>query len=201
MIQKKIRMIGLVLGALALSPVSVLAQDTAMETPSAVDAPATEQPAVPAADTVAADTEAATPAAPKTIYEGGIDPNEIMPIVFSYWERAAINDARNSRGLVRPPTEEELMRDLKNDQKVRPPPEEREISLGGIVYVSGGEWTIWLNGKRVTPAAIPSEVLDLKVYKEYVEMKWFDDYTNQIFPVRLRSHQRFNIDMRIFLPG
>jgi hypothetical protein len=95
------------------------------------------------------------------------------------------------------------MRDLKTApaEKVKPPPEEREITLGGIVYVDGDDWTIWLNGKRVNPKAIPKEVIDLKVYKEYVEMKWFDDYTNQIFPLRMRTHQRFNLDARIFLPG
>jgi hypothetical protein len=32
-------------------------------------------------------------------------------------------------------------------------------------------------------------------------MKWFDEYTNQVFPIRLRPHQRFNIDARMFLPG
>jgi hypothetical protein len=163
--------------------------------------PASSDGSVPAmANTVATDPAVQTPA---TQYEGGINPNEIMPIVFSYWERAAVNDARNARGLVRPPTDEELMRGIKNPQgeKVKPPPEEREIKLGGIVFVANNDWTIWLNGKRVTPDAIPTEVMDLKVYKEYVEMKWFDDYTNQIFPLRIRAHERFNIDTRIFLPG
>ncbi len=161
--------------------------------------------ALPASDSVASDSVAsdeAVPAMPQ-VFEGGINPNEINPIVFSYWERAAINDARNYRGQTRAPTEEELMRGIKTpgEQKVKPPPEEREIKLGGIVFVDAADWAIWLNGKRVTPTAIPREVMDLKVYKEYVEMKWFDDYTNQIFPLRIRAHERFNIDSRIFLPG
>lgn len=136
-------------------------------------------------------------------FPGGINPNDIPSLLFTYWEHTAIVDAKRSRGLVRPPTEEELTRDLKNrdGEKVKPPPEERDIRLGGIVYVTSGDWTIWLNDKRVTPKAIPAEVMDLKVSKEYIEMKWFDDYTNQIFPIRLRPHQRFNIDTRIFLPG
>jgi len=75
------------------------------------------------------------------------------------------------------------------------------VTLGGIVYKGDDDWTIWLNGERVTPSAVPKEVMDLQVYKDYIEVKWLDEYTNSIFPLRLRAHQRFNMDMRIFLPG
>jgi hypothetical protein len=77
----------------------------------------------------------------------------------------------------------------------------RELSLSGIVYRGKSDWTIWFNEQRVTPKAIPEEVLDLKVTKDYIDLKWYDGYTNRIFPVRLRPHQRFNLDTRIFLPG
>ena len=76
----------------------------------------------------------------------------------------------------------------------------RDVSLGGLVFVSGNEWTLWLNKKRVTPSSKPEEILDLKVHKEYVELDWYDIQTNQIFPLRLRPHQRFNLDAKIFLP-
>lgn len=113
-------------------------------------------------------------------------------------------DARRARGMARAPTQEELARNLKDPNapaRAKPPAEERDISLGGIVFNSARDWTIWLNGRRITPDALPKEVIDLRVFSEYVEMKWFDEYTNQIFPIRLRAHQRFNIDNRIFLPG
>lgn len=133
------------------------------------------------------------------------NPEEYTSMVFTHWEHVAIKDARRQRGAVRAPTDAELMRDLKTREdpveKVKPPPEKREIRLSGIVYKGGKDWTIWLNEQRVTPDAIPEEVMDLKVYKTYIEFKWFDDYTNKIFPIRLRPHQRFNIDTRIFLPG
>lgn len=134
-----------------------------------------------------------------------VNPSEIPSLLFTYWEQTAIRDARRSRGLVRKPTSEELQRDLNKKPeglpRIKPPPEERDIALGGIVYVSRNDWTIWLNGKRITPEALPEEVIDLSVYNEYIELKWFDYYSNQIFPIRLRPHQRFNIDTRIFLPG
>ena len=126
-------------------------------------------------------------------------------LLFTFWEHTAIQDARRARGYARAPTEAELTRDLKTREdaleRIKPPPEEREIRLSGILYNTGADWTIWLNEERVTPTAIPEEVMDLKVYKTYIEFKWFDEYTNQIFPIRLRPNQRFNIDTRIFLPG
>lgn len=77
----------------------------------------------------------------------------------------------------------------------------REIRLSGLIYKSKSDWIIWLNGKRITPKSLPTEVYDLKVYKNYIELEWFDGNTNQIFPIRLRPHQRFNLDARMFLPG
>jgi hypothetical protein len=141
---------------------------------------------------------------PKNILDPDLNPDAMHSVLFTFWEQTAINDARRARGLVRKPTAEELQKDLNqkhDDIRIKPPPEERDISLGGIVYVSDHDWTIWLNGKRITPDALPEEILDLRVHKEYIDMKWFDYYSNQIFPIRLRSHQRFNIDTRIFLPG
>ena len=131
------------------------------------------------------------------------NPAEYDSMLFTHWEHIAITDARNARGPVRGVTDYELEQDQKfdRDPMEKPPPEERELRLGGIVYNGTKDWTIWLNEKRVTPDALPKEVLDLSVYKTYIELKWFDEYTNQIFPVRLRPHQRFNIDTRIFLPG
>ena len=135
--------------------------------------------------------------------EDVINPAQIPSVVFSYWEHTAIKDARRSRGNVRAPTQAELVRDLNLQEDIRqkPPPEARDIRLGGIVYVSGKEWAIWLNGKRVTPDALPAEAIDLFVYKDYIELKWFDEWTNKIYPIRLRPHERFNMDTRIFLPG
>ncbi|MCC6598183.1 MAG: hypothetical protein IT559_05300 [Alphaproteobacteria bacterium] len=163
----------------------------------------------PAQGTVGKTADALTPPeiAPEPMVEGGpvFKASEYGSVLFTYWEHVAIQDARrNSTGYAKAPSASELARSLKtreDGERVKPPPEEREIRLSGIVYKGSADWAIWLNNKRVTPDALPSEVLDLKVYKNYVEMKWFDEYTNQILPLRLRPHQRFNIDSRIFLPG
>lgn len=126
-------------------------------------------------------------------------PAKIRSLFFTHWQHEALLDAKKSRGNVRPPTQSELnaLGAPGEDKK----PENRDLSLNGIVFVNDEDWTIWLNGMRVTPSAIPREIIDLRVYKEFIEVKWLDDYTNQIFPIRLRAHQRFNLDARIFLPG
>jgi len=159
-------------------------------------------------DYVAVDA-AASDAPPPNTEEGvesieDVRPEQIPSLIFTYWEHTALYDARNSIGTVRPTTEAELKEELNKKQEPKgpkPPPEEREIRLGGIAYSGKDDWTIWLNEQRVTPNAVPKEVIELRVFNNYIEIKWYDDYTNKIFPIRLRPHQRFNIDTRIFLPG
>jgi hypothetical protein len=162
---------------------------------------------------LAADAAAAAVTPPATEFLPGEDASgapvfsdeQYGSLVFTYWEHVAIKDMKNARGDTRAVTEAELKKalDTKEDitKKVKPPPEEREIRLGGIAYHGSNDWTIWLNEKRVSPDAIPKEAMDLKVYKGYIEMKWFDEWSNQIYPIRLRPHQRFNLDARMFLPG
>ncbi len=129
------------------------------------------------------------------------DINKIQSLFFTYWQHRAIKDALRDKekgGVVRAPTQAELDA-LDSDVKKDPGP--RDVSLGGIVFTTKDDWVIWLNGKRVMPDAVPKEILDLRVFKNYIEVKWLDEYTNQIFPLRLRTHQRFNMDRKIFLPG
>lgn len=134
-----------------------------------------------------------------------VGPDDVGTLFFVNNEFAALMDAKKLRGSVRPPRASEINNVLKpveySLEKPKPPPAQRELSLGGILYSSKDDWTIWLNGKRVTPTAIPSEVLGMQVFNQYIEMRWLDDWSGQIFPIRLRPHERFNMDTRIYLPG
>lgn len=124
--------------------------------------------------------------------------NQIPSLFFTSDEAALISSVRNGI-IARPPTEGELNQGEDGDN--RPDPGLRELSLGGIVYKSSSNWTVWMNGQKITPNRIPPEILDIRVNKDHIKIKWFDPYTNQIFPIKLKPHQRFNIDTRIFLPG
>lgn len=166
-------------------------------TPNAPMADGTLVAAVPPADQMDALNFQPTTAIEKEISDQlsfqkpSVDPNRMTSLFFNRWEHDLIVDAR--RGLVtRSP---EMMDD--GVQGTGP----RDVALSGIVYHGPKEWVVWINDMRVAPTAIPDQVLDLKVYKDYIELEWFDDTTNQIYPIRLRSHQRFNLDTRMFLPG
>lgn len=119
-----------------------------------------------------------------------VNPNMMPSLFFTVWEHDLVIDARRGLTTRMPGTD---------DGVAASGP--RDLALGGIVYRNGKDWTIWLNSLRISPDALPEEILDLKVYKDYVELEWFDASTNQIFPIRLRAHQRFNLDTRMFLPG
>jgi hypothetical protein len=124
----------------------------------------------------------------------------LRSLLFTYPERVEIIDAKNQIGFVRSQGIEGL-EDEMLEEGATPDPGDRYIHLQGIVYASPAVWTIWLNGKQVKPDALPDEVVNLRVFKEYIELKWYDDYTDRLIPVRLRPMQRFNIDTRMFLPG
>lgn len=134
------------------------------------------------------------------------DPRKIPSLLFTRWEHEAMLDMKEEakrNNVRRPVTEEDINRAMNQPEQVKPkpPPEQRELRLGGILYTSSDDWTVWLNEQRVTPNAIPKEVISLRVHRHYIDVKWYDDYTSRIFPIRLRAHQRFNLDSRIFLPG
>lgn len=128
-----------------------------------------------------------------------INVNLIPPLFFSRWEHDLIQDAR--RGLVTRPPEsiDDFAAEPIAPEETGPMP--RNVSLAGIVYRSNKDWVIWLNNRRILPNAIPTEILDLQVYKDHIKLEWFDKDTNQVFPIKLRPHQTFNLDTRIFLPG
>ncbi|HAJ89562.1 MAG TPA: hypothetical protein DCM27_00890 [Rhodospirillaceae bacterium] len=127
--------------------------------------------------------------------------SSVPSLVFTPSQYALLREARIGFN-TRAPTLQELAKaGDPNDPNYRPPVALRDIRLGGIAYNTPDDWTIWLNSNRVTPDALPAEAIDLRVYKDFIEVKWFDVVTNQIFPIRLRMNQRFNLDTRIFLPG
>ena len=135
-------------------------------------------------------------------------PPAIPSLVFTTEQQSQLREARTGfNSNVSTPEKEveeaEIAR-LAEEQKNAEPVtrlSSRKVSLGGIVFSTPDNWTIWLNKKRVTPGKLPAEVVDLRVYKDFIELKWFDVTTQQVYPIRLRPNQIFYLDGRIFVPG
>lgn len=129
-----------------------------------------------------------------------VELEQISSLFLTSGERNLITEAREGF-ITRPPTDSEFNREQRDTEIVDRPLSPREVSLGGLLYTSSNDWTIWLNSQKITPKNIPPAIIDITVTRDYIKMKWLDAQTNQIFPVKLRAHQRFNLDTRIFLPG
>lgn len=130
-------------------------------------------------------------------------PASIQSAFLTYDELSLLRQARAGLTTALPSDQEINSGDPADDLSVvsSRPPGPRNIRLGGIVYVSNTDWTLWLNDREVRPDAIPTTVLDLKVFRKYIELEWFDTQTNQIYPIRIRPNQTFNLDSRLFIPG
>ncbi len=77
----------------------------------------------------------------------------------------------------------------------------RRIQLSGIAYSSPERWMIWLNGQRVTPNQSLPEIVELQVYRNYIDLKWFDRYLRKIIKIRMRPNQIYDIANGVMLPG
>lgn len=139
----------------------------------------------------------ATADAKRHVRDGSLMADDNFPtLFFTAWQHALLQEAKI--GFIGSRTSGGGGAGVEQSKK---DPGIREVSLGGIAFANAAKWTVWLNGVRVTPDAFPQQVLDLKVTQNYIDLKWFDNYTNRIYPIRLRPQERFNLDSRIFLPG
>jgi hypothetical protein len=137
-----------------------------------------------------------------------LDPPAVMPedmktVFYTLWQHSLMKEAERDFQTKKP--EDANASNNSGTLVEEAPPEPtgpREISLGGISYVSAKRWTVWFNGQRITPETLlPDQMIDMNVHSDFIEIKWFDDFTNLVFPIRLRPHQRFNLDSKMFLPG
>jgi hypothetical protein len=126
---------------------------------------------------------------------------EVPSVMFNPSEQAALSSAiavYESGNFIKPIDPSELPSDDVVEVKLD---DSRNLSLAGISYGDGKNWVVWLNKQRLTPTRLPPQIKGIKVYKHYIEIRWMDDESKNIVPVRLRPNQRFNLDTQTFLPG
>lgn len=139
-------------------------------------------PAVPATAAIPAQTEGTTaPAA--TDQAAAAAPSKQGSLFFTEDELQKIQQAKS--GML-------VASEAGGPQVADPGP--RHLKLSGIVYNSDKDWTIWFNGMRVRPGALPERMLALIVKKDRIGLKWLDRGTNKIINLVLRPHEQYNID-------
>lgn len=95
-------------------------------------------------------------------------------------------------------TKEQVQEEIEAEVEATKPTGARDIYLDGIIYRKEGDWIVWLNGQKLTPQNLPPQVKDIRVTKEAVELKWYDDFSQLIYPIRIRPNQAFNLDSRFY---
>ena len=76
----------------------------------------------------------------------------------------------------------------------------RRIRFSGMLYTSSESWIVWLNGKRLTPGRLLPEIVDIKVDRKEIHLKWSDHVLKKIISISLKPHQVYDIDTGILLP-
>ncbi len=80
-------------------------------------------------------------------------------------------------------------------------PQVRKITLSGVAYKNAGDWIVWINGHKIAPGNTMSEIIDIKVERDLVHLKWFDIGLNGIINITLRPHETYDIVTGVLLPG
>lgn len=126
---------------------------------------------------------AAFPAAADPAPNGG-------SLLFSPEQRAAILDALAARAI----WEEAGGTPPPIDPPVPAAAAPRSVHLAGLLYAGPGRWTLWLNGRRVTPQDRPAELIGLTVGPSAVDLVWLDRDSGREVPMRLRPDQTYLLD-------
>jgi hypothetical protein len=114
-------------------------------------------------------------------------------LLFSPLELTAVN-----RAVAGATTGTALLEAGKTAQQI---PQRRIISVAGVIWRSASDWMVWINGKKVTPKDVLPEIVDIKVERDKVDLKWFDIGINGVISISLRPHQTYDIVTGVLLPG
>ena len=80
-----------------------------------------------------------------------------------------------------------------------PIPTKRVISVSGMIYRKPGDWIVWINGHKLVPGARLPELVDIKVERDRVHLKWFDIGMAKILTITLRPRQTYDITSGVLL--
>ncbi|MDD9901656.1 MAG: hypothetical protein OXT65_11805 [Alphaproteobacteria bacterium] len=91
--------------------------------------------------------------------------------------------------------------EILNDTTGEAIPTRRIIKVAGVVYRSDADWIVWINGHKIMPGKLLPQIVDIRVQKDMVDLKWFDRGINGVIDISLRPHQTYDIVTGVLLPG
>lgn len=68
-----------------------------------------------------------------------------------------------------------------------------------MIYCKPGDWIVWINGHKLVPGARLPELVDIKVERDRVHLKWFDIGMAKILTITLRPRQTYDITSGVLL--
>lgn len=77
----------------------------------------------------------------------------------------------------------------------------RVITLSAIIYNGKNDWTVWLNGEKVTPKNIPDRIMGITVKPDRVHLRWMDIGNQRIVNITLRPNQQYLLDSDTIVLG
>ncbi len=88
------------------------------------------------------------------------------------------------------------------EESKTPIPKRRIIRLSGVYYRAPGDWVVWMNGQKVTPANLLPEIVSIHVSpSSRVHLQWYDIGLNEVIALTLRPNQTYDITSGVLLPG
>lgn len=102
----------------------------------------------------------------------------------------------------KPPAEAEVTEEPGSPPVLYPPiPQQRSITLSGVLYRAPGDWAVWINGQKVVPSRLLPEIVDIRVERDRVHLKWFDIGLGRVLALTLRPNQTYDIVSSTLLRG
>lgn len=134
---------------------------------------------------------------PPAITQALSDTSKNKPESLFFTNNQLIAIARANQGFLAP--SEAIDPNNQSDNPIDMGP--RTVSLAGIVFNSKADWTVWINGERITPTTVPDRIMGITVKKDTVRLRWMDIANQRIVNFSLKPNQTYLLDSDTIIVG
>jgi hypothetical protein len=77
----------------------------------------------------------------------------------------------------------------------------RRIKVAAVIYDSPDKWMVYINNQWITPNVSMKEIVDIKVERDLIHLKWYDIGANKVLVLTMRPNETYDIVTGVLLPG